>query len=43
MLRAHRVRTCGPDSFASVQGTVASSCEHGNELWGSIKGKELLE
>jgi hypothetical protein len=34
---------CGMDSFGSRQGPVTDSCEHGNELSGSIKREEFLE
>jgi hypothetical protein len=37
------VENCGLDAYGSGQGPVASSCEHGNELLGSIKGGELSE
>jgi len=33
------VGRCGLDSYGSGQGPVAGSCEHGNELLGSIKGE----
>jgi hypothetical protein len=33
----------GLDSFGSGQGPVARSCEHGNELSGSIKGGKFLD
>jgi hypothetical protein len=36
------VRRRGLDSSDSVQGLVAVSCEHGNETWGSIKGREFV-
>jgi hypothetical protein len=36
------VGRCGLDSSGSGQGPVASSCEHDNELSGSIKGGEFL-
>jgi hypothetical protein len=32
---------CGFDSSGSGWGSVASSCEHGNEPSGSIKGGEV--
>jgi hypothetical protein len=34
---------CALDSSGSGQGSVADSCEHGNEPSGSIKGKEFLD
>jgi hypothetical protein len=34
---------CGLDSSGSGQGPVAGSCEHGNQLSGSIKFWEFLE
>jgi hypothetical protein len=34
---------CGMDSFRSECGSVADSCEHGNETSGSIKGGEFLD
>jgi hypothetical protein len=34
---------CGLDAFASGWEPVASSCVHGNELSGSIKGGEFLD
>jgi hypothetical protein len=34
---------CGLDSSNSGQGPIAGSCEHGNELSVSIKGRELLD
>jgi hypothetical protein len=33
---------CGMHSFGSRQGSVTDSCERGNELCGSIKGKDFL-
>jgi hypothetical protein len=33
---------CGLDSSGSGQGPVAGCCEHGNELSGSIKGKDKV-
>jgi hypothetical protein len=33
----------GLDSYGSVQGPVASSCEHSNEPLGSIKRRESLK
>jgi hypothetical protein len=37
------VEMCGLDASGSRQGSMASSCEHGNEPPGSIKGGEFLE
>jgi hypothetical protein len=37
------VGRCGLDTSALGQGTVASSCEHGNATSGSIKCGELLD
>jgi len=34
---------CGVYSTGSGQETVAVSCDHGNELPGSIKGGKLLD
>jgi hypothetical protein len=31
------------DSTSSGYGLVASSCDHGNEPWGCIKGGEFLD
>jgi hypothetical protein len=36
------VERCGLDASGSGWGMVAGSCEHGNELSGSINGRELL-
>jgi hypothetical protein len=33
---------CGLNSPGSVQGLVAGSCEQGNELPGSIKGRNIF-
>jgi hypothetical protein len=38
-----RMQLYGLDRCGSEQGTVDSSCEHGNELLGSIKYWEILE
>jgi hypothetical protein len=35
------VQMCELDSSSSGYGLVAGSCEHGNELSGSIKGGNL--
>jgi len=37
------MRRCGLDAYGSGQGPVADSCEHRNELPGSIKGGEFLD
>jgi hypothetical protein len=37
------VGRCGLDESGSRQGPVVSSCEHGNEPSGSIKGGEFLD
>jgi hypothetical protein len=34
---------CGLDLCGPEQEPVASSCEHGNEPSGSIKGREFLD
>jgi hypothetical protein len=34
---------CELDEFGSGWGTVAGSCEHGNEPLGSTKGGEFLD
>jgi hypothetical protein len=36
------VGRCGLDACGSGKGPVVDSCEHGNELSGSIKGGEFL-
>jgi len=35
------VRGCGLDASGSGYGPMASSCEHVNELLGSMKGRKL--
>jgi hypothetical protein len=42
-LTGSRVGTCGLDASGSGQGSAVGSCEHGNELSGSIKGREFLD
>jgi hypothetical protein len=37
------VGRCGLESSGTGKGPMASSCEHGNELAGSIKGGEFLD
>jgi hypothetical protein len=37
------VQNCSVDSSGSGQGPVAGSCEHGNEHFASIKGREFLD
>jgi hypothetical protein len=34
---------CGLDASSSEKGSVAGSCEHGNEPAGCIKGNEFLD
>jgi hypothetical protein len=36
------VGICRLDSSGPGFGPVSDSCEHGNEPWGSIKGREFL-
>jgi hypothetical protein len=42
-LKRTRMRGCGPDSSDSESRTMAASCEHGDEAFGSIKCGEFLE
>jgi hypothetical protein len=42
ILKWNSVEGCGLDSSGSIQGPVASSCEHCNKSSGSIKGGEFL-
>jgi hypothetical protein len=42
-IKRNRVGGYGLDSSGSEQGPVASSCENGNELPGSIKGGIFLD
>jgi len=37
------MRRCELDAYGSGKGPVAGSCEHGNELSGSITGEEFLD
>jgi hypothetical protein len=37
------VGRCGRDSSGSGQGPMEGSCEHGNEISDSIKGREFLD
>jgi len=37
------VGICGLDESGSGYSPVAISCEHNNELWVFIKGREFLE
>jgi hypothetical protein len=39
----NRARECELDSAGSEYNSVTGSCEHVNELTGSIKGEELLD
>jgi hypothetical protein len=36
------MKVCGLDSRGSGRGSVSDSCEHGNELSGSINGGQFL-
>jgi hypothetical protein len=42
-LRGSRVGSCGLDACGSGYGPVAGSCEHGNDISGSLRGGEFLE
>jgi hypothetical protein len=37
------MRSCGLESAGPGEGPIAGSCEHDNELSGSIKGREFLD
>jgi hypothetical protein len=41
-LKLYRESGCRSDSFGSVYGLLATSCEHGNEHLGSINNKIFL-